>query len=383
MFKWYFLMLVSFLFFATNSLSQVKFKFNNVDTISPLNKKLINFFAGAIEARATGKNVANFWCSNKALELPQKDSYESWIYGMYTYREQTILGLSKVSENHYKVKVMLITGKDSLSDMLYAIQNFIIKETAAGLRMQDILGFQIQKEDYKIISDNYFDFYVPQDQTFSEAHIDEINQYVNNIERYFEKKVPYKMRYVYALGCENLFRLRGYDYVANMMSTKSSVCGLTDAKNRIMFSSSAELHKHELLRLLMVMFPKSPAILMDGFTNLVGGAAGKPIMYHLRKLAPHILKHPEVLDDLDSFYYYDDETNPHFVLNAIVTNYFIKKMGEDKLKEFMKREDLGKMNVSDFLRTYCSIDDTKSFLLKQFRLYGVNENTLENINILN
>ncbi len=383
MFKCYFLTLVSCLFFVTNSLSQVKFKFNNVDTVSSINQRLINFFTDAIEARATGKNVANFWYSDKVLELPQKDSYESWIYGMYTYREQTILGLSKVSENHYKVKVMLITGKDSQSDMLYAIQNFIIKETAEGLRMQDILGFQIQKEDYKMISDNYFDFYVPRDQTFSKAHINEINQYVNNIERYFDKKVPYKLRYVYAPGCEALFRLRGYDYVANMMSTKSSVCGLTDAKNRIMFSSSAELHKHELLRLLTVIFPKSPAILMDGFTNLVGGAAGKPIMYHLRKLAPHILKHPEVLDDLDSFYYYDDETNPHFVFNAIVTNYFVKKMGEDRLKEFMKREDLSKMNVSDFLKTYCGIDDTKSFLLEQFRYYGVNEHSLENINILN
>lgn len=114
-------MLVSCLFFATNSLSQVKFKFNNVDTISPINQKLINFFSSVIEARATGKNVASFWYSDKAFELPQKDSYEAWIYGMYTYREQTILGLSKVLENHYKVKVMLVTGKDSLSDMLYRI----------------------------------------------------------------------------------------------------------------------------------------------------------------------------------------------------------------------------------------------------------------------
>lgn len=79
---------------------------------------------------------------------------------------------------------------------------------------------------------------------------------------------------------------------------------------------------------------------MNGSTNLAGGAAGKPIMYHLRKLAPHIIMYPEVLDDLDSFYYYDDETNPHFVFNAIVTNYFVKKMGEDKWKEFMKREDV-------------------------------------------
>src|SRR5690606_10264982 len=210
------------------------------------------------------------------------------------------------------VKVMLETGEDSLSTIIYAIQNFIIKETPKGFKMQDVLAYRLHKGNYRLIEDKYFDFYIPDESSFSKEYIDEINLYVKSIEDYFDKKVPFKMRYIYAPGCEALYHLRGYDYVANMMSTKSNVCGLTDPEDRIMFSSSSGLHKHELLRLLTVIFPKRPAILMDGFTNLVGGSAGKPIMYHLRKLAPYILGNPSVLDSLDSFYYYDDETNPHF-----------------------------------------------------------------------
>ena len=385
MLKKYLYILASWLLFASGSTAQVKFKFNNVDTISPFNQQLITFFGRAMEAKATGKHAASFWYSDStsSFQLPQQDSYESWIYGMYTYKPQTIMGLSKIADKHYKVKVMLITDKDSVNSMVYAIQNFIICETAEGLKMRDILAFQLDQAQYRHIADKYFDFYVPDEQTFSKAHIKEINDYVGRIEQYFGKKVPYKLRYVYAPGCEALFQLRGYDYVANMMSTKSDVCGLTDVKNRIMFSSSAQLHQHELLRLLTVLFPKGPAVLKDGFTNLVGGAGGKPILYHLRKLAPYIQQHPEVLDDLESFYYYDDETNPHFVFNAIATNYFIQQMGEDKLKEWMKREDLSQEKLVDFLKNHCAVSDSKAFFLEQFKRYAEGTADLEYSKILN
>ncbi|SKB90505.1 hypothetical protein SAMN05660841_02971 [Sphingobacterium nematocida] len=360
----------------------MKFRFNNVDTISALNRGLIDFFGKYIETKSAGKDDADFWSPQNNFNLPRNDSYEPWLYSMFSYRIQTILGLSKVSDNQYNVKVMLETNIDSASTMVYAIQNYIIKETSSGLKMQDILGFRLDNENYQFKEDQYFDFYYPKDYPFSAKDIDQINNYVRKIETYFGKELPFKLRYIYAPGCEALFYMRGYDYVANMMSTKSTVCGLTDPKNRILFSSDAMLHKHELLRLLTVLYPKYPAIVMDGFTNLVGGAAGKPIMYHLRKLAPYILENPKILDDLNAFYYYDDETNPHFVFNAIATNYFIEKKGEQALKEFMRREDSRKDDVASFLKKYCGVEDVKSFFLQQFKTYADTERDLEFINIL-
>lgn len=374
--------LVIFLLFSTSCFSQMKFRFNNVDTISALNRDLIDFFGKYIETKSAGKDDADFWSPQNNFNLPRNDSYEPWLYSMFSHRIQTILGLSKVSDNQYNVKVMLETNTDSASTMVYAIQNYIIKETSSGLKMQDILGFRLDNENYQFKEDQYFDFYYPKDYPFSAKDIDQINNYVRKIETYFGKELPFKLRYIYAPGCEALFYMRGYDYVANMMSTKSTVCGLTDPKNRILFSSDAMLHKHELLRLLTVLYPKYPAIVMDGFTNLVGGAAGKPIMYHLRKLAPYILENPKILDDLNAFYYYDDETNPHFVFNAIATNYFIEKKGEQALKEFMRREDSRKDDVASFLKKYCGVEDVKSFFLQQFKTYADTERDLEFINIL-
>lgn len=362
--------------------TQVQFKFNNVDTISLLNKQLIAFFTRYIDTKSSGKPDQDFWLKNESFQLPRNDGYEPWIYGMFSYQPQTILGLSKISEDQYKIKIMLETATDTDSTLLFAIQNYIIKQTPDGLKMQNILGVQLDQKNYQCKKGRYFDFYFPSDQAFPEADIEKINRYVQHMEAYFGKQLPYRLRYIYAPGSEAMYRLRGYDYVANMMSTKTNVSGLTDPGNRIIYSSYKGVHQHELLRLLTVLFPKSPGILMDGFTNLVGGAAGKPIMYHLRKLAPYIRQHPEILDNLDAFYYFDDETNPHFVFNAIATNFFIKQQGEDKLKEYMWREDLSQINLADFLSDHCGIQDMKAFFTEQFKIYGDKDRNLEFINIL-
>src|SRR5690606_31119784 len=136
----------------------------------------------------------------------------------------------------------------------------------------------------------YFDFYLPE-QT-PDYPVAEIEEYLGRVENYFRRRIPYRFTSIYAENCEALHRIRGYDYVANMMSAKTSVCGLTDTGNRIMYSSDAGVHKHELLRLLNVMFPESAPVLRNGLTNLIGGAAGKPIHYHIKKLAPYVLNHP-------------------------------------------------------------------------------------------
>lgn len=362
--------------------AQVKFKFNNVDTITPLNQELISFFAKCIEAKTQHADDSALWLQDDNFKLARNDSYEAWIYGAYAYSPQTILGLSTVGDNHYKIKVALEMGRDSSSLELYAIQNFMLVKTAMGLKMQDFLLYNLQKEKYTVTKDKYFDFYFPPTMTGGTAKIEGINNYVAHIEQYFNKSIPYKLKYIYAPDCEALNHLRGYDYVANMMSTKTTTCGLTDPGNKIMYSSYYGVHKHELLRLLNVILPNSPSVLMDGITNLVGGAGGKPIMYHLHKLAPHILKHQEILDDIDSFYYYDDETNPHFVFHAIATNYFIKTKGEDEFKRYMTRTDLPKEKLDVFLKNHCGIIDIKSFFMAQFEKYKEGGSVLEFVNLI-
>lgn len=362
--------------------AQIKFKFNNVDTITPLNKALISFFSKRIQAKTQYLDDSAFWIQDEEFKLARNDNYEEWIYGAYAYSPQTLLGLSTVGDDLYKIKVALEMGRDSSSMQLYAIQNFMIVKTQEGLKMQDVLLYNLKKEKYTVHRDKYFDFYFPPTMTDAATKIKGINDYVARVEQYFNVNLPYKLKYIYAPDCEALNRLRGYDYVATMMSTKTTTCGLTDSKNKIMYSSYYGVHKHELLRLLNVILPKSPPVLMDGITNLVGGAGGKPIMYHLRELAPYILTKPEILDDIESFYYYDDETNPHFVFHAIATNYFIKTKGADEFKRYMARTDLPKETVEVFLKNHCGVTDIKSFFITQFERYKEGGSELEFINLI-
>jgi hypothetical protein len=261
--------------------SQVKFTYNNVDTVSPLNREIIGFFEEYINHRTKSEDFSDYWYTAEKLKFPMLDTYEKWIYQLYKHSPQTILGLSKPEDDVFKIKVMLESPNEGNKTVLYAIQNFLVRKTEKGFKLQDMLGYQLDKGDYTVVSDMYFDFYLPENMDRRQKPISAINDYVQKIENYFDRKIPVKLRYVYAPSCEDLNRLRGYDYVANMMSTKTNVCGLTDSKNLVMYSSYPGVHKHELLRLLNVMFPKSLPVLMDGFTNLAGGSMGKPISYWL------------------------------------------------------------------------------------------------------
>ena len=133
--------------------------------------------------------------------------------------------------------------------------------------------------------------------------------------------------------------------------------------------SADSLHIHELLRSLHPLLPKSPAIFRNGLANLCGGSLGLSIAENIRLIYPYLVKHKEVLNDLDNFYYYDDQVVPHAIFTAIVTNYYIKTFGIPAFKELMKTEDLTDISVEDFAHKFFDTADVPGFLLAQMALY--------------
>lgn len=356
-------------------MSQAQFKFNNVDTVSQLNRDLISFFQEYIDYRAVGNSPDAYWYTEEKIQFEGLDVNEQWDY-YYSFLKQsqpTILGLGKQKDNIFKIKIAVETGMDSASMILFSIQNFLVYNTPNGFKMGNMLAYNMENEQYVKFSSPYFDYYYPQGTKIDDVPIKEHNDLLEKLEKYFDTPMPHKFQYIHCETCEDLYRLRGIDYVANMMSTKTTVCGWTYTKNRLMYSAYPGFHKHEVLRLLSVLAPHAPLILADGITNLTGGAGGKPIKYHIAKLAPYLSLHPEKIDNIEDFWYYDDETNPYFVFHALITNYFLKTKGEVAFKDMMLSAQKETIDIRGFLQKYCDIDDVTAFFIDQLNHYAENE----------
>lgn len=113
----------------------------------------------------------------------------------------------------------------------------------------------------------------------------------------------------------------------------------------------------------------SPGILRNGIANLCGGSLGLSIEENIRIIYPYLQKNRHVLDDLESFFYYDDQVVPHAVFTAIVTNYYLKQFGVGSFKTLMHAEEYTGISIEDFLSKLCGVSDIPNFLMEEMALY--------------
>jgi len=102
---------------------------------------------------------------------------------------------------------------------------------------------------------------------------------------------------------------------------------------------------------------------------LCGGSLGLSIKENIKIIYPYLQKNRYLLNDLESFYYYDDQVVPHAVFTAVVTNYYLKQFGTDSFKRLMKTEQYTKISIEDFLLKFCGVNDPSSFLMREMKLY--------------
>ena len=75
------------------------------------------------------------------------------------------------------------------------------------------------------------------------------------------------------------------------------------------------------------------------------------------------------MDDLESFFYYNDQVVPHAIFTAIVTNYYLKQFGARSFKKLMHTEEYTEISLEDFLLKFCDVNDIPNFLMEETALY--------------
>ncbi|MCR8558529.1 hypothetical protein KXD93_12810 [Mucilaginibacter sp. BJC16-A38] len=341
-----------------------------VDTVqSATNRAAIHTLSDYLHARLNKKDGKSFWLPSEAANLKTYDLYDAHSLYEIKFDEIIILGITQPETNLFKIKVLFsYFGSDKVRT-IWSINDFYLTKLNGLLKLTNALFVNMRITHYQTVKSPCITYHFPAGYAYHQALIDSANHYLGAIEKFFNKKLPGNISYITAPACENLYATLGASYQAGTMSSSTTFCGFFDMDNRMIITSGNEYYLHELLRTLNMLYPGAPDLLKSGITTLWGGSANKPAIYHLKKLYPYLIKHPEVLNKLDDFYYFDDETNPSFIFQAVVINYVLKHEGKDGLIKLMNtlKPDI---SAADFLKDHYHINDVQKFFLDEFKYYN-------------
>ncbi|WP_316840126.1 hypothetical protein [Pedobacter gandavensis] len=359
--------------------ARAQFQINvSVDTVhNTLNKKIIRVLEDYFKVARTDSLARKFWVDEEVRTLKGFDLLKD-IYSYTTSKDCMILGIAKEREDVFRIKLMNESIGTDGKKTVYFICNYIFYKKGDTFRIGNVLFWQLKADQYQQLASKNITYHFPRNTHLPAQNVKLANRLLDNLQTFIGKKLDKKIDFYSANNCVDLYRLRGFDYYPGTMSSiTENNCGYTDDRNYLMYGDNSGYQKHELLRSILFLCPDGAGVLKDGLVNLCGGSLGKPTTYHIKKLLPYLRDKPEVFKNIEDFYFFDEETVPSFVFNAVLVNYILKKEGPEKLKSLLKDSSLKYTTLSELLERLYNIKDLSSFFLSEMARYEDGDRKLE------
>lgn len=277
-----------------------------------------------------------YWCEKDKIKYKSYDLLKSegflspslYYFGL----NNKILSITK-SGNDYIIKSAFY---DKSNFDIYAITNVIATKNNDNFYLTNYQPHLVEKWLTKTVG-NFTYHYFPE-YHFNETKAEQANAYLNKICSVFELKSE-EMNYFICRDCEDIFRVKGFDYVLSMGNGKE--CGFFDKYNNIIYATAlaGENHQHEITHFINNYFPNANELLLTGLSAYWGeenAHKGKPLLYSVKRVNEYLKNHPEIdLNKPDDFWKLDEETNPQYVTGAIICDIAFEKGGINTLKRFL------------------------------------------------
>lgn len=270
------------------------------------------------------QNLGNY----NILDVPGIINPSLMNYGL----DNRILSIKKLDE-HYLLKSIFTLEKDNI----FAITNVIVKSDRNGIKLSNYL-FEYIKE-WNFVSSKYIDYYCTPRHEINHNNIKEAENFYVKLCEAFDL-YPEKLTYFIANDCDDIFRLLGYEYIFH--EGNSSECGYFVAENNFVLATQkgGENHYHEITHFINKFFPHAHSLLLTGISAYFGGNKahfGKSLDYHIPRVNSFLIDNPQIdLSNFIEFTQLDNETNPQYVIGAIVCELILEKKGKEGLIQFFK-----------------------------------------------
>jgi hypothetical protein len=309
-----------------------------LDTLSLERNKIVKLWSDYLKSNPDEINNNPNWCENDRIKYKSYDLLKSEGFlspSLYYFQlNNKILSISK-TENDYIIKSAFY---DSETYDIYAITNVVATKINDIFYLTNYQPKLIKDWQTRTVGNIIYHFY--SDYQFSEEKAAQANAYLNKICSVFELK-PEKINYFICRDCEDIFRVKGFDYVLSMGN--GTECGFFDKYNNIIYATAfaGENHQHEITHFINNYFPNANELLLTGLSAYWGeenAHKGKPLLYSAKRVNEYLKNHPEIdLNKPNEFWKLDEETNPQYVTGAIICDIAFEKGGISTLKRFLNK----------------------------------------------
>lgn len=307
-----------------------------LDTLSLERNKVVKLWSNYLKSNPDEINNNPNWSENDKIKYKSYDLLKSEGFlspSLYYFQlNNKILSISK-TENDYIIKSAFY---DRETFDIYAITNVVATKINEVFYLTNYQPKLIKDWQTKSVGNIIYHFY-PGYQ-FNEEKAEQANAYLNKICSVFELKTE-KINYFISRDCEDIFRVKGFDYVLSMGNGKE--CGFFDKYNNIIYATAlaGENHQHEITHFINNYFPNANELLLTGLSAYWGeenAHKGKPLLYSVKRVNEYLKNHPEIdLNKPNDFWKLDEETNPQYITGAIICDIAFEKGGINTLKRFL------------------------------------------------
>jgi hypothetical protein len=327
-----------------------------------------------------------YWNSDDKQKYRSYDLLNSEGYltpGLYKFRgiRNEVLSISKI-EDKYDIRSMFYwIYKDTLSNS-YNIYVMAITHTMAQIDSTGQCKLSNFLHHYTINwkTERYGNiayFYYPE-YNFNKAEASRANRMLAFLRENLDIQVD-DIKYYISENCENISKLKGFDYVVGEGENPTNECGFFDVYNNIIYATAkrGECYEHEFMRLVWQQYPQAHGLFIQGVTEcFVQNGSQRGILHqeHFNNIDEYLILHPEI-----DFYEWRNLPNlkgvtaPIYLIGAMICMLTIEKGGIPLLAKAIKEYGNTKEQLYLFIQTELGIreEDFNRYFRQKVHEYAI------------
>lgn len=265
-----------------------------------------------------------------------------------------ILSISNLSDTKYLLKSAFFNNDLEI----FALTNVVVEKIDTDFRLSNYI--YEHTKNWNTSQNTHIKYIYTPSFRLKRSEVKSAEQFYKKLCEVF-KVTPEPITYFIAGDCDAIYTLLGYDFFISKGMGKE--CGYFELDNNFVFATKkgGANHYHELTHFINKFYPNANSLLLTGLSAYISkdkAHFGKPLNYHIKRVNEYLQSNPHIdLSDPFAFYTMDNETNPQYVIGALLCDLIIEKEGKDGLLKAFQNYGANE-ELLDYL--YKNILDNKS-----------------------
>lgn len=281
-----------------------------------------------------------------------------------------ILSVINISNNKYILKSAFFNNDLEI----FALTNVVVEKVNSEFKLSNYIYHYTKDWDVKQ-KGNIKYIYNP---SFKIA-----NSEIKSAESFYKKLCEVfnvnaqQITYFIAEDCDDIYTMLGYDFfISKGVGTE---CGYFESQNNFILATNkgGANHYHELTHFINKFYPNANDLLLTGISAYISkdkAHFGKPLEHHTKRIDNYLKANPEIdLSNPFDFYFMDEETNPQYVIGALLCDLIIERKGKGGLLEAFKNYSTNEQLLNHLNKDILFENESLNDVLKE-RIYLISKN---------